>query len=164
MAGCPTTAYHPAVPTHETHPLARPPPSQLGYALKQGIPYLALFGEAEVEAGVVKVRPAAQAARHCWAAASSRCRRLPRAALPPPAPHVPLRAASAPLPNPPIPRLATPPQQVKDLDAGTEEAVPEAQLTARLRELVATKAGRRIVYQTKEEEAREGEGGDAASA
>ena len=29
---------------------------QLGYALKQGIPYLVLFGEAELEQGVVKIK------------------------------------------------------------------------------------------------------------
>lgn len=29
---------------------------QLGYALKQGIPYMVLFGESEVESGVVKVK------------------------------------------------------------------------------------------------------------
>ncbi len=32
------------------------PTLQLGYALKQGIPYLVLFGESEVEAGVVKIK------------------------------------------------------------------------------------------------------------
>mgnify|MGYP001811119164 CR=1 FL=1 len=29
---------------------------QLGYALKQGIPYIVLFGESEVEEGVVRVK------------------------------------------------------------------------------------------------------------
>ena len=36
--------------------------------------------------------------------------------------------------------------KVKDLDAGSEEAVPLAQLVPTLAELVKTKAGRRIVY------------------
>lgn len=67
---------------------------QLGYALKQGIPYMVLFGESEVEAGVVKV---------------------------------------------------------KDLDAGSEEVVEEANLMSRLQDLVKLKADRRIVYQQKEE-------------
>ncbi|PRW59901.1 histidyl-tRNA synthetase isoform B [Chlorella sorokiniana] len=69
-------------------------PDQLGYALKQGIPYLVLFGESEVEAGVVKI---------------------------------------------------------KDLDANTEETVPEGEVIARLQQLLPSKAGRRIVYQQKED-------------
>lgn len=32
------------------------PHLQLGYTLKQGIPFLVLFGESEVEAGVVKIK------------------------------------------------------------------------------------------------------------
>ncbi|KAL4421027.1 hypothetical protein ABPG77_007502 [Micractinium sp. CCAP 211/92] len=69
-------------------------PDQLGYALKQGIPYMVLFGESELAEGVLKI---------------------------------------------------------KDLDAGSEETVPEAELVGRLQQLVKTKAGRRIVYQQKEE-------------
>ena len=62
---------------------------QLGHALKAGIPFMVLFGDSEVAAGVVKV---------------------------------------------------------KDLDAGTEEDVPLAQLAAELQRRVAGKQGRRIVY------------------
>lgn len=47
-AGCRFT-----LPLSILHPSSAP---QLGYALKQGIPFLVLFGESEVEAGVVKIK------------------------------------------------------------------------------------------------------------
>lgn len=120
---------------------------QLGYALKQGIPYMVLFGESEVEAGVVKIKDLDAGTEEVVAEVGRGLDGSPSDAA---------RASMA----------------VFDLLGGTagncwtaswllhshyhHHCCPlclQGQLVARMQELVKTKAGRRVVYQQKEEAA-----------
>ncbi|EFN53142.1 hypothetical protein CHLNCDRAFT_36479 [Chlorella variabilis] len=122
-------------------------PDQLGYALKQGIPYMVLFGESEVEAGVVKIKDLDAGTEEVVAEVGRGLDGSPSDAA---------RASMA----------------VFDLLGGTagncwtaswllhshyhHHCCPlclQGQLVARMQELVKTKAGRRVVYQQKEEAA-----------